>query len=133
MKENFFLGLSTKTNNFFFLEYRAIAIFLVVSLCINLLFLVLSYMFTSQTGGTEKLSAYECGFEPFEDARNTFDIKFYIFAILFIIFDIEVLFLLPWTVVSLYSSSFSFWVVVDFIIELVIGYIYIWKKVCLDI
>ena len=128
MKENFFLGLSTKTNNFFFLEYRAIAIFLVVSLCITLLFLVLSYMFTSQTGGTEKLSAYECGFEPFEDARNTFDIKFYIFAILFIIFDIEVLFLLPWTVVSLYSSSFSFWVVVDFIIELVIGYIYIWKK-----
>jgi NADH:ubiquinone oxidoreductase subunit 3 (subunit A) len=133
MKENFFLGLSTKTNNFFFLEYRAIAIFLVVSLCITLLFLVLSYMFTSQTGGTEKLSAYECGFEPFEDARNTFDIKFYIFAILFIIFDIEVLFLLPWTVVSLYSSSFSFWVVVDFIIELVIGYIYIWKKGCLDI
>jgi NADH:ubiquinone oxidoreductase subunit 3 (subunit A) len=133
MKENFFLGLSTKTNNFFFLEYRAIAVFLVVSLCITLLFLVLSYMFTSQTGGTEKLSAYECGFEPFEDARNTFDIKFYIFAILFIIFDIEVLFLLPWTVVSLYSSSFSFWVVVDFIIELVIGYIYIWKKGCLDI
>ena len=86
-----------------------------------------------KTGGTEKLSAYECGFEPFEDARNTFDIKFYIFAILFIIFDIEVLFLLPWTVVSLYSSSFSFWVVVDFIIELVIGYIYIWKKGCLDI
>ena len=133
MKENFFLGLSTKTNNFFFLEYRAIAVFLVVSLCITLLFLVLSYMFTSQTGGTEKLSAYECGFEPFEDARNTFDIKFYIFAILFIIFDIEVLFLLPWTVVSLYSSSFSFWIVVDFIIELVIGYVYIWKKGCLDI
>lgn len=132
MKEIFFFYYSS-IDSFFFLEYKAIAVFLVIALCITLLFLVLSYLFTSQTGGTEKLSAYECGFEPFEDARNTFDIKFYIFAILFIIFDIEVLFLLPWTVISLYSSSFSFWVVVDFIIELVIGYIYIWKKGCLDI
>lgn len=132
MKEKFFFYYSS-IDSFFFLEYKAIAVFLVIALCITLLFLVLSYLFTSQTGGTEKLSAYECGFEPFEDARNTFDIKFYIFAILFIIFDIEVLFLLPWTVISLYSSSFSFWVVVDFIIELVIGYIYIWKKGCLDI
>ena len=127
MKENFFLGLSTKTNNFFFLEYRAIAIFLVVSLCITLLFLVLSYMFTSQTGGTEKLSAYECGFEPFEDARNTFDIKFYIFAILFIIFDIEAMFLFPWAISLSHISSLGFWSMLDFIIELGVGYIYAWK------
>ena len=82
-----------------------------------------------QEGGTEKLSAYECGFEPFEDARNTFDIKFLYFCYFYLLFfDIEAVFLFPWTVVCLYSSSFSFWVVIDFIIELVIGYVYIWKK-----
>jgi len=133
MTNNIFFFDIKSVNSFFFLEYRALAIFLGIALAITLLFLVLSYLFASQEGGTEKLSAYECGFEPFEDARNTFDIKFYIFAILFIIFDIEAVFLFPWTVVCLYSSSFSFWIVIDFIIELVIGYVYIWKKGCLDV
>jgi NADH-quinone oxidoreductase subunit A len=86
----------------------------------------------SYTLAVEKLLTYECGFEPFEDARNTFDIKFYIIAILFIIFDIEVAFLFPWSVAFNYTGSFGFWIVMDFIVELVIGYVYIWKKGALD-
>jgi len=119
-------------NNLFFLEYRSILVYLILCLIISLAFVVISYLFASQVGGTEKLSTYECGFEPFEDARNTFDIKFYIIAILFIIFDIEVVFLFPWSVNFFYTGSFGFWIVMDFIIELIIGYIYIWKKGALD-
>lgn len=119
-------------NSLFFVEYQSIFIFLVLSLGISLLFVVISYLFASQTGGVEKLSTYECGFEPFEDARNTFDIKFYIIAMLFIIFDIEVTFLFPWAVSFFYIGPFGFWISIDFIIELVIGYIYVWKKGALD-
>jgi NADH-quinone oxidoreductase subunit A len=119
-------------NLLFFLEYNTIAIFLIVSLIIAFTLVGISYLFAGQVGGTEKLSTYECGFEPFEDARNTFDIKFYIIAILFIIFDIEVAFLFPWAVALGYIGPFGFWIVIDFIIELVIGYIYIWKKGSLD-
>lgn len=116
----------------FFLEYNSISVFLITGLVIAFALVILSYLTASQKGGTEKLSTYECGFEPFEDARNTFDIKFYIIAILFIIFDIEVAFLFPWSVSFDYTGSLGFWVVIDFIIELVIGYIYIWKKGALD-
>jgi NADH-quinone oxidoreductase subunit A len=103
-----------------------------VSLVIAFIFIIISYLFAGQLGGSEKLSTYECGFEPFEDARNAFDIKFYIIAILFIVFDIEVVFLFPWAVSFDYSSSFSFWVVMDFMIELLIGYVYIWHKGVFD-
>lgn len=119
-------------NTLFFLEYNAIFIYLVISLVIAFVFVIISYLFAGQKGGSEKLSTYECGFEPFEDARNTFDIKFYIIAILFIIFDIEVAFLFPWSVAFGYTGSLGFWVVMDFIIELVIGYVYVWKKGALD-
>jgi NADH-quinone oxidoreductase subunit A len=119
-------------NALFFLEYNSILIYLITSLAIAFVLVIISYLFAAQTGGTEKLSTYECGFEPFEDARNTFDIKFYIIAILFIIFDIEVAFLFPWSIAFDYTGSFGFWVVIDFIIELVIGYVYIWKKGALD-
>lgn len=119
-------------NALFFLEYNAIFIYLMVSLIIATVLVLVSYLLATQVGGTEKLSTYECGFEPFEDARNTFDIKFYIIAILFIIFDIEVAFLFPWSVAFHYTGSLGFWVVMDFIVELVIGYIYVWKKGALD-
>ena len=119
-------------NALFFLEYYSILVFLGVSLLIAFVFVLISYLFAKQVGGTENLSTYECGFEPFDDARNTFDIKFYLIAILFIIFDIEVAFLFPWAVAFDYTSSFGFWVVMDFIIELVIGYVYVWKKGAFD-
>jgi NADH-quinone oxidoreductase subunit A len=119
-------------NSLFFLEYNAIFIYLMISLVIAFIFIITSYLFSGQWGGSEKLSPYECGFEPFEDARNAFDIKFYIIAILFIVFDIEVVFLFPWAVSFDYSSSFSFWVVMDFMIELLVGYIYVWNKGVFD-
>jgi NADH-quinone oxidoreductase subunit A len=82
----------------FFFNYLIIFIFFIISVLIASLLFLVSYLFGSQIGGTEKLSAYECGFEPFEDSRNTFDVRFYLVAILFIIFDIEVTFLFPWAV-----------------------------------
>jgi NADH-quinone oxidoreductase subunit A len=121
-----------KMNSLFFLEYNSILVYLLISLIIAFILVIISYLFAGQTGGTEKLSTYECGFEPFEDARNTFDIKFYLIAILFIIFDIEVAFLFPWAVTFNYIGSLGFWIIVDFLIELVIGYIYVWKKGALD-
>mgnify|MGYP003956953343 CR=1 FL=1 len=121
-----------KMNALFFLEYKSVLIFLIICLIITLVLILVSYLFSNSVGGVEKLSAYECGFEPFEDARNTFDIKFYIIAILFIIFDIEVTFLFPWAVSLFYIGSVGFWVSIDFMLELVLGYIYIWKKGALD-
>jgi len=117
----------------YFLEYNSLFIYLCLAFAIALVFVIISYLFAGQVGGTEKLSTYECGFEPFEDARNTFDIKFYIIAILFIIFDIEVAYLFPWSVMFNFTSSLGFWVMIDFLVELVIGYIYVWKKGSLDL
>ena len=109
-------------------QIQSIFIYLIVSLGLALVFVMVSYLFASQIGGIEKLSTYECGFEPFEDARNTFDIKFYIIAMLFIIFDIEVAYLFPWAVSFFHIGPFGFWISIDFFIELVVGYIYVYKK-----
>jgi NADH-quinone oxidoreductase subunit A len=83
------------TNDFFLSQYLTIFIFIIASLGLGLIIFGLSYALAVQTPDSEKASAYECGFEPFEDARNKFDVRFYIVAILFIIFDIEVLYLFP--------------------------------------
>jgi NADH-quinone oxidoreductase subunit A len=79
-----------------------------------------------QNPDTEKLSSYECGFEPYEDARNIFDVKFYIVAILFILFDIEAMFLLPWCLSLSQLSTLGFWSMIDFVLELGVGFIYVW-------
>jgi len=80
----------------------------------------------------EKLSAYECGFDPFEESLGRFDIKFYIVAILFLIFDLEIVFLFPWSVILLQLPLFSFWIIFYFLFILIIGFIYEWKKGALD-
>jgi NADH-quinone oxidoreductase subunit A len=85
-----------------------------------------------QNPDSEKLSSYECGFEPYEDARNVFDVKFYLVGILFIIFDIETMFLLPWTISLSSLDILGFWSMIDFIIELGVGFIYIWYIGALD-
>jgi NADH-quinone oxidoreductase subunit A len=85
-----------------------------------------SYFLVKQNPESEKLSAYECGFEPYEDARHTFDVKFCIVAILFIIFDIEIMFLIPWSVTLSKLDLISFWSMIDFFIELGVGFFYIW-------
>ena len=110
----------------FYSEILPIIIFLMISIILSLIIVNLSYFLAVQNPETEKLSSYECGFEPYEDARNIFDVRFYIVAILFILFDIETMFLLPWSVTLSQLDVLGFWSMIDFIIELIIGFIYIW-------
>lgn len=112
--------------SFFYSEFLPILIFLVIAIVLAVIITSLSYFLAIQNPETEKLSSYECGFEPYEDARNIFDVKFYIVAILFIIFDIETMFLLPWSVSLSQLDILGFWSMIDFIIELGVGFIYIW-------
>jgi NADH-quinone oxidoreductase subunit A len=87
---------------------------------------------TSQKGDSEKLSAYECGFDPFDDARNTFDVRFYLVAILFIIFDLEISFLFPWCISLGSLPLFAYWSMFLFLFILTIGFVYEWKKGALE-
>jgi NADH:ubiquinone oxidoreductase subunit 3 (subunit A) len=114
------------------IEYAPILIYIVISLILSLLILGLSFVFSTQKGDPEKVSAYECGFDPFDDARNRFDIRFYLVAILFIIFDLEVTFLFPWAVSLSKISFFGFWSMIIFLAILTIGFIYEWQKGALD-
>ncbi len=120
---NFLINLN---ESLFYTEILPILIFLAVASILALIIVNLSYFLAIQNPETEKLSSYECGFEPYEDARNIFDVKFYIVAILFIIFDIETMFLLPWSITVSQLNILGFWSMVDFIIELGIGFVYIW-------
>ena len=113
-------------------EYLAALVFLVISLALSLVILILSYLVAFQSGDTEKLSAYECGFNPFEDARNQFDIRFYLVAILFIIFDLEVSFLFPWALILGQLGAFGFWSMVIFLLILTVGFVYEWQKGALE-
>ena len=123
--ENFNFIFNVK-ESFFYFEFLPILIFLTIAIILALVITGLSYFLAVQNPETEKLSSYECGFEPYEDARNIFDVKFYIVAILFIIFDIETMFLLPWSVSLSQLDILGFWSMIDFIIELGVGFIYIW-------
>lgn len=107
-------------------EFLPVLLFLTIAIVLALIIVVLSYILSVQNPDTEKLSTYECGFEPYEDARNVFDVKFYIVAILFILFDIEAMFLLPWSVCLSQLDMLGFWAMIDFIIELGVGFIYVW-------
>ena len=113
-------------------EYFLIFIFIVLSLIISCVVFGLSYILSSRSIDKEKISAYECGFNPFEDARNQFDVRFYLVAILFIIFDLEVSFLFPWAVTLNKLTLFGFWSMFLFLFILTIGFIYEWKKGALE-
>ena len=123
IQTNNFLNVN---KSFFYSEFLPILIFLTVAVVLALIIVFLSYVLAIQNPETEKLSAYECGFEPYEDARNIFDVKFYIVAILFIIFDIETMFLLPWSISLSQLDILGFWSMIDFVIELGVGFVYIW-------
>jgi NADH-quinone oxidoreductase subunit A len=114
------------------LEYLPILIFLAIALGLACLILLASFVIARQKPNTEKLSPYECGFEPFEDARGRFDVRFYLVAILFIIFDLEVAFLFPWAVSLGNIGLFGFWSMMIFLGVLTIGFIYEWKKGALE-
>lgn len=113
-------------------EYLSILLFLIASLLLSLVIFFLSYVVALQSGDSEKLSAYECGFNPFEDARNQFDIRFYLVAILFIIFDLEVSFLFPWALTLNYVGILGYWSMVVFLLILTVGFIYEWQKGALE-
>ncbi len=106
------------------ITYFTLFFYLALSLIVSALLLFLSYQLAIQTPDPEKTSAYECGFEPFEDARNRFDVRFYIVAILFLIFDIEVVFLFPWASTLGMTGSTSYGVIIVFLILLTFGFIY---------
>ena len=108
-------------------DYFSILIIFLFSSFLAIVILGLSYLLGTQNPDSEKGSAYECGFDPYEDARNTFDVRFYLVAILFIIFDLEAMFFFPWSVSLSFIGSEGLWSMLDFLVELVIGYIYAWR------
>ena len=114
------------------IEYFYLLIFILVSFIISIIVFLLSYIAASQSYDSEKLSAYECGFQPFEDARNKFDIKFYLVAILFIIFDLEAVFVFPWVLTLSSNFSLGFWTMIEFLVELIVGFVYIWCSDALE-
>ena len=114
------------------LNYLPILIFLGIALALGVIILLATYILARQQPDTEKLSPYECGFEPFEDSRGRFDVRFYLVAILFIIFDLEVAFLFPWAVSLGNIGLFGFWSMMIFLGVLTIGFIYEWKKGALE-
>jgi len=113
-------------------EYSILLIFLIFAIVLTVLIIGASYFLARQNPDSEKLSAYECGFEPYEDTRHTFDVKFCVIAILFIIFDIEIMFLIPWCISISKLDLLGFWSMIDFLIELGIGFFYVWYVKALD-
>ena len=113
-------------------EYLPILIFIVIGFAIAIGMTTLSFVVGDSQPDEEKLSAYECGFEAFDDARGRFDVRFYLVAILFIIFDLEVAFLFPWAISLGSIGVFGFWSMMIFLLILTIGFIYEWKKGALE-
>lgn len=113
-------------------DYLYILTFLFIAFLISVVIFLFSYLFSTPSFDKEKISAYECGFNPFQDARNPFDVRFYLVAILFIIFDLEVSFLFPWSVSLSHLSLVAFWSMFLFLFILTIGFLYEWKKGALD-
>jgi NADH-quinone oxidoreductase subunit A len=122
--------------NAFLLDYLPIIIFTGIATAIGLAFLGLAWLFAPSNPDPEKISAYECGFNAFEDARMKFDVRFYLVSILFIIFDLEVAFLFPWAVTLMKlpheTQVFAFWSMMVFLSVLTVGFIYEWKKGALE-
>ena len=116
----------------FLKDYLSILIFIFVALGLSVGFIVLNFLFSPNKPDAEKLSAYECGFEAFSDSRMEFDVRFYLVAILFIIFDLEIAFLFPWAVSLGSIGALGFWSMMIFLFVLTIGFVYEWKKGALD-
>ena len=116
----------------FLKDYLSIIIFLFIALGLSVGFIVLNFLFSPKNPDPEKLSAYECGFEAFGDSRMKFDVRFYLVAILFIIFDLEIAFLFPWAISLGNLGPLGFWSMMIFLLILTIGFVYEWKKGALD-
>jgi len=113
-------------------DYLPIVVFIGVSLFIAGALMVAPWLVAYRNPDPEKVSAYECGFNAFDDARMKFDVRFYLVAILFIIFDLEVVFLIPWAVAFTQAGEFGFWAMMIFLAILTVGFVYEWKKGALE-
>ena len=113
-------------------EYGGILLGLALCLVLAIVFAGLSYVVSAKQADVEKVSAYECGFDPFDDTRKTFDVRFYLVAILFIIFDLEIAFLFPWAISLGNIGAIGFWSMMIFLFVLTIGFVYEWKKGALE-
>ena len=116
----------------FLKDYLPIILFLIIASGLSLAFIVINFILSPKKPDPEKLSAYECGFEPFNDSRMEFDVRFYLVAILFIIFDLEIAFLFPWAISLGGIGPTGFWSMMFFLGVLTIGFIYEWKKGALE-
>lgn len=116
----------------FLSDYLPILVFLVIAAGLSCLMIVASLIVGKQKPDKEKLAAYECGFDAFDDTRGRFDVRFYLVSILFIIFDLEIAFLFPWAVSLKEIGAFGFWSMMAFLGVLTVGFIYEWKKGALD-
>ena len=114
------------------LAYLPLVVFIGVAAGIGIALLLSAFLLAYKQPDPEKLSAYECGFNAFDDARMKFDVRFYLVAILFIIFDLEVSFLFPWAVAFRELGLFGFWSMMVFLAVLTVGFIYEWKKGALE-
>ena len=116
----------------FLKDYFSIILFLFIAFGLSIGFIFVNFIFSPKNPDPEKLSAYECGFDPFDDSRMEFDVRFYLVAILFIIFDLEIAFLFPWAISLGKIGMFGFVSMMIFLSILTIGFIYEWKKGALD-
>ena len=116
----------------FLKDYLSIILFLIIASGLSVAFIVINFIFSPKKPDPEKLSAYECGFEPFNDSRIEFDVRFYLVAILFIIFDLEIAFLFPWAISLGNLGALGFWSMMIFLLVLTVGFIYEWKIGALD-
>lgn len=113
-------------------HYGPLVVFLVVGLILSGVILGASLLIAVSSADAEKVSAYECGFDPFNDARRPFDVRFYVVAILFLLFDVEAVFVFPWAIALGKLGSVGFWTMVDFLVELLVGFLYVWKVGALE-
>lgn len=113
-------------------DYLPILIFLIIAGGLATMMVLLPFFLTVRRSDKEKLSTYECGFEAFDDSRSKFDVRFYLVSIMFIIFDLEIAFLFPWSITLPYTSLFGFWSMIVFLAVLTVGFAYEWKKGALE-
>ena len=114
------------------LDYLPLVVFIAISAAISGALLIAPFLIAHKRPDPEKLSAYECGFDPFDDARMKFDVRFYLVSLLFIIFDLEVAFLFPWALAFHDIGHFGFWSGLLFLGVLTVGFVYEWKKGALE-
>ncbi len=116
----------------YLIEYLPILIFMGIAVFLSLVVVIIPKILGVHKPDFEKISPYECGFEPFGDARSEFDVRFYLVAILFIIFDLEIAFLFPWAIVIQEIGAFGFWSMMIFLAVLTVGFVYEWRKGALE-